>query len=128
MEGGQAAASGKLGLFGDARGAARDRGRSIVWLIWHYFWNNWFLGNLVRVRHTAEQAGKSRAARMRDLAGAFAVRRREAIAGRTVLLIDDVMTTASTADACARALRAMDEPAGSRGADEVWVAVAARVR
>jgi ComF family protein len=83
--------------------------------------------NLVRVRHTEEQAGKSRAARIRDLDGAFAVRRPEALAGAVVLLIDDVMTTGSTANACARTLRAMDAPAGTPGASEVWVAVAARV-
>lgn len=37
------------GLFGDARAAAGDRGRGVVWLVWNYFWRNWLLGNLVRV-------------------------------------------------------------------------------
>ena len=82
---------------------------------------------LVRVRYTEEQAGKSRAARMRDLEGAFEIRDSGALSGRIVLLIDDVMTTGSTANACARALRALDLPGRPGGAAEVWVAVAARV-
>ncbi len=38
-----------VGLFGDAGKSARERGRGLPWLFWHYFWNNWLLGNLVRV-------------------------------------------------------------------------------
>lgn len=37
------------GLFGDARRAAADRNRGILWLAWNYLWRNWFLGNLARV-------------------------------------------------------------------------------
>lgn len=37
------------GLFGDAKTAAGERGRSTWWLAWNYFWRNWLLGNLVRI-------------------------------------------------------------------------------
>jgi predicted amidophosphoribosyltransferase len=45
--------------------------------------------------------------RRRNVAGAFSVpgRRRAEVRGRNVLLIDDVVTTGATADACARTLR-----------------------
>ena len=45
--------------------------------------------------------------RRRNVAGAFAVpaQRRGQLAGRNVLLIDDVVTTGATVDACARTLK-----------------------
>jgi ComF family protein len=82
--------------------------------------------NLVRVRHTAEQAGKGRAERLQSMIGAFALRRPDEVAGKTVLLVDDVMTTGSTANACARALRGLDGQGEKTGAARVWVAVVAR--
>jgi predicted amidophosphoribosyltransferase len=43
--------------------------------------------------------------RRRTVAGAFRARRPSDLHGRAVVLIDDVLTTGSTADACARALK-----------------------
>lgn len=62
---------------------------------------------LVRRRRTPSQGTLGRAARRRNVAGAFAVPQTRAaqLKGRRVLLIDDVMTTGATAVTCARVLR-----------------------
>jgi len=62
---------------------------------------------LVRVRPTVAQGqARSAARRVRQVAGAFAVRRRGAVAGRTIGLVDDVVTSGATAAECARVLKA----------------------
>lgn len=63
-------------------------------------------GALVRARPTRPQVGLAGDDRRSNLAGAFAVRRPEAIAGKTLLLIDDVVTTGSSLHECALALKA----------------------
>lgn len=74
---------------------------------------------LCRVRATQSQIGLTRHQRRENLRGAFAVTAPEEIRGREVLLVDDVMTTGTTAAECARALR-------RAGASAVWVATVAR--
>jgi len=61
---------------------------------------------LARRRATVSQGGLSRAQRRRNLSGAFAVppEARAGLAGRDVLLIDDVMTTGATLFEAARCL------------------------
>lgn len=80
------------------------------------------LDALLRQRATASLGEKSAAERAAEVADAFAVRSSRAtrLVGKRALLIDDVMTSGATANACAAALLAA-------GATAVDVLVAARV-
>jgi ComF family protein len=61
---------------------------------------------LARVKRTPSQVGLSPAQRRRNVAGAFRVLRpRAELAGKHVVVVDDVITTGATADACARVLK-----------------------
>jgi ComF family protein len=61
---------------------------------------------LQRVRPTQQQIGLSRSERADNVQGAFkiATDRKDDVAGRRVVLIDDVLTSGATVDACARTL------------------------
>ena len=78
-------------------------------------------GVIRRVKDTKSQFGLTPKGRRRNLQGAFAVKDRAALAGREVLLVDDIYTTGATARACAQVLR-------RAGASKVWVATASRAQ
>ena len=61
---------------------------------------------LRRSRDTPPQVRLRAAARRRNVEGAFACPRPEALRGRRVLLLDDVATTGATLEACAAVLKA----------------------
>lgn len=77
-------------------------------------------GILRRVRATVSQTGLTRHQRRENVRGAFVVAKPDQLRDRTVVLIDDVFTTGTTLNECARVLRR----AGSR---EAIVATVARV-
>ena len=81
---------------------------------------------LERVRRTPPQTGLSLAARARNVRGAFRVGRDLAarVRDRRVVLVDDVMTTGATADACVATLRR----AGAANVDVLTLARVVRPR
>jgi ComF family protein len=66
--------------------------------------------NLKRTRPTKPQVELTGAERIKNVAGAFGLTRPGDIAGRAVLLIDDVFTTGATMNECARVLKAAGCP------------------
>lgn len=59
---------------------------------------------LFRSRWTAPQTALSRTERLKNIKGAFSVRHPQRIKGRKIVLVDDVYTTGSTVNECARVL------------------------
>lgn len=75
---------------------------------------------LARTRPTVSQTGLSGGDRRRNLKDAFRVEAPAQVAGKRLLLVDDIFTTGSTVNECARTLR-------RAGAKEVQVFTLARV-
>ena len=76
---------------------------------------------LERCRWTEPQTGLNGKQRRKNLRNAFELRHPARVEGRTILLLDDIFTTGSTVNECARTLR-------RAGAKEVRVLTLARVR
>jgi competence protein ComFC len=69
--------------------------------------------DLVKIKETKTQVGLTRKERIKNLEGAFALKNERKLAGKRVVLIDDVITTGATLDQCASVLK-------KAGAREVW--------
>lgn len=76
---------------------------------------------LVRSRYTESQFSLTPRQRRQNVRGAFRVPSAEAVKGRHILLVDDILTTGATARAAALALQ-------RAGAETVWVATLSRAR
>jgi len=74
---------------------------------------------LRRAGHPRRQGGLSEAERRTNAVGTFSVMRPSRVANRTVLVVDDIMTTGSTLSACAETLKAA-------GVERVWAVTLAR--
>ena len=74
---------------------------------------------LVRQGDFERQGGLDEEARMENVKGTFAVRHPEFVRGRTVLVVDDIMTTGATLAETAKTLK-------EAGASRVWSVTLAR--
>jgi predicted amidophosphoribosyltransferase len=71
------------------------------------------------LRRTPPQTQLSRAVRLKNLRRAFTVLRPSEVSGKRILLVDDVLTTGTTVNECAKALR-------KAGTADVYVCTLAR--
>jgi ComF family protein len=87
----------------------RQRGFNQSLILAHELSNTFSLpllfDNLERVRQTRPQVELSGSERIKNVAGAFSLRRPDEMRDRDVLLIDDVYTTGATLNECARVLK-----------------------
>jgi ComF family protein len=78
-----------------------------------------FKNALLRIRQTESQVGLSGDERRSNLEGAFQCNKKSSVAGKTIFLVDDVTTTYSTLNECAKELK-------SSGAKKVYGLVVAK--
>ena len=101
----------------------RSRGFNQAVLLGELFSRHWKIPldrhNLRRIRWTEPQVNLSASDRRANVKGAFFIRNPDAIHGRRVLLVDDVLTTGSTVEECAAMLK-------NAGAVDVTVVTVAR--
>lgn len=64
--------------------------------------------NLIRTHHTESQTHKTRIQRLDNMNGVFAVKDKNALKNKHILLIDDVITTGATTEACWSALSSVE--------------------
>ena len=76
-------------------------------------------GSLVRCGNPSRQSSLTEAERRENVKGTFSVRRPSLVRGRTVLVVDDILTTGATMSEAAHALK-------ESGAARVWAATLAR--
>ena len=74
---------------------------------------------LVKTKETKPQMELKRAERLKNIKDCFEIKNKEKIENKTILLLDDVYTTGSTMEECARILK-------KSGAKEVWGLTVAR--
>ncbi|MAF13670.1 MAG: hypothetical protein CMI53_02135 [Parcubacteria group bacterium] len=76
---------------------------------------DWSLGkNLIyRKYHTRPQVGLRAQERLKNIKGIFAIKNGDSLVNKSILLIDDMITTGATIEECAKVLK-------SAGAKEVW--------
>ena len=74
---------------------------------------------LLKTKKTKPQMKLKRRERLKNLKGVFVCDDKKLVAGKNILLVDDVMTTGATLDECAKVLR-------KAGARQVWGAVVAK--
>ena len=103
----------------------REREYNQALLLAHHLGRQWNLPVLIdvlrRTKPTPPQTSLTRRERLKNLRRCFAVATPSAVEGKTMLLVDDVFTTGTTVNECAKALR-------KAGAEAVYVQTLARMR
>jgi ComF family protein len=59
--------------------------------------------NLIKCRHTKSQTKKTRVERLNNVRGSFHLKKKQLFNGKHILLVDDVLTTGATIEACVEA-------------------------
>lgn len=70
-----------------------------------YFRKELSLNNLVRIRHTQNQASLAKKNRWTNIEGAFTIKNSKAFSNQSILLIDDLLTTGATVSEAAKELK-----------------------